>query len=1009
MSKKIFLLLLLSIALLTGLNAKTVKEFKLEPLTRYRLSFNASGKNSTWELQIFNKDGLLPYEGSFKNNWQKIVSARKKYTHSFFSPRDGALLKFIVDSQRNMPELSDIKLEKISNTNPVVNGDLSAGMDNYSGWNTHKRAKLIKDSNGRILLKCQPDGYAVTDPIPVEPGATYRYTPGSRIGQVLTYTRDLLRIGLLPRYHRKSNPFIKIPADTAFIRLEYCDGRDWQKGRVPVINKVGIELVKKGKETPVKDYPNYPGEIVLKTNSSLSEVRGAREIQHWVKKISGKEMRVLAAPSDKDNTKIYIGKKWAEKLFPKDLKFLKGSDGFAVRKKGENIYIFGARPAGSLFGSIRFLEKNTDIIFARPRKEFGTVYSKNPRLVFRKTNFFMRPAFVHRITGRPYASRSDDGIWQGRVGFNTPSYYYNQFRREEEGGVASFLSNYMSTIIQSPQYSYAVCKEKYPELFAEINGKRKASPHSYICPTHPVAAKAVAAGLCAVIKKAKAKGIDLEFVGVRVKDGWGVCSCKRCMRPIKLPNGKLLKPKSDTARRDPLFFSTRKAVLLNKVAEEFAKTYPERSISVECYIYTAEPPAIPYKPSLMTTFCSYDTCSIRFPILDGKNCHYRDGEMWARRFKEYLKRNKLYKRKISMFAYYYPCGFSTVADSAAADWEAMLKSGGVHGIHLDSFTPDMENYKRRVQYLHMWDYQAIERWIIARLMWNPTLDPQKLREDYIKRAYGKAAPEMLKFYNVIRKNWEDPKIKYGVNCHTQMANLFETFIVKTGNEKKLRSLLVKAEEKTINSNSKILIQRTLRAFDRFAKCLNRTYIPFVPESTAEWNSADSTFWMAALKMGDFKRISTWNDFKQAPAVHQTQVSIMRDEKNLYFRFQALKAGKKDRVELVLGASRHSVKYFFAIERTGKTYSMLNYSSRHYPGWETKLENNKNSYVAMFKIPLNAIKGLKTSDKEFKLLAKFARLVYDGKNREESSLIGVSITMSHYLNYWTSLSIKKRKD
>ena len=54
----------------------TLKEFEVEPLTRYCLSFNAAekvGDNATWELQIFNKEGLLPYEGVFAYNWQKIV------------------------------------------------------------------------------------------------------------------------------------------------------------------------------------------------------------------------------------------------------------------------------------------------------------------------------------------------------------------------------------------------------------------------------------------------------------------------------------------------------------------------------------------------------------------------------------------------------------------------------------------------------------------------------------------------------------------------------------------------------------------------------------------------------------------------------------------------------------------------------------------------------------------------------------------------------------------------
>ena len=42
-----------------------------------------------------------------------------------------------------------------------------------------------------------------------------------------------------------------------------------------------------------------------------------------------------------DNTKIWIGAKGAKNLFPEDIKYLDGSDGFAVRQKDKNIYIFG--------------------------------------------------------------------------------------------------------------------------------------------------------------------------------------------------------------------------------------------------------------------------------------------------------------------------------------------------------------------------------------------------------------------------------------------------------------------------------------------------------------------------------------------------------------------------------------------------------------------------------------------------------------------------------------------
>lgn len=991
---------------------KTIKAFKVEPLTRYKLSFDATGNIASWELRIFNNKGLLPYEGVFAYDWQKIIPERKNYTHSFLTPRDGVLLKFIINGNKATPQISSIKLEQITDENPVINNDFAAGLGNYSGWNDHKRAKLVKNEKGKIVLKCEPTGYALTDPIPVESGATYRYTKGSYTGRILVYDYDLLRVDIIDDYHYKQNPFLKMPKDATYIRIEYCDGRTYRKGAVPVIDKVGIELVKKGNSNPKKNFPSYPGEIILKMNSPLPVVRAAREIQHWTREISGKEMRVLMEPSQKKNLKIYVGKKWAQNIFPKDIKYLEGSDGFAVRRKEDNIYIFGAKPAGALFGAIRFLEKNSDLIFARPRKEFGTIYSKNANLVFKNSNFILRPAFVYRMSGEPYGSRSDDGIWHGRVGLNTSSYFYNQFRREEEGGAPSFNSNYMSVINQSPKYSFEIVKKKYPKLFAKVNGKRTFSPHSYVCPSHPDVGKALAAGLCAKIKKAKANGDELEFLAVRVKDGWTVCSCKKCMKPIKLPNGKLLKPKGETARIDPLFFATRKAIMLNKMADEFAKTYPDRSINIEAYIYTTEPPAIQYKPSLIPMFCAYDTSSLRFPILDGKNNHFAVERLWERRFKEFLRRNKANNTKLSMFTYYYTPGFTAVADSAAADWVALLNSGGVHGIHLDSFTPDSENYRRRDQYQHMWDYSAIERWIIMRLMWDPTLNPQKLREYYIKRTFGKAAPEILNFHNIIRKEWKNPKIKHGVNCHSRRADLFETFILKTGNEKKLRSLLVKAEKKAQNPKSKILIQRMLTSFDRFKKLLNLIYIPYVQESTAEWNNPDSSFWVQALKLGKFKRIATWEDFKQTPAIHPTEVYLMRDKEHLYFRFDALKAKENDTVELVLEATRHSIKYYFSLSRSGKKLALKctsfggNFLSCDNTGWDGAIENKKDAYAAIFKIPLATIKGLKLDEAEFKIFAKFLRVVVTEKDSFKSSMSGVDITMSHYMNYWKALSIKK---
>ena len=981
------------------------REFAVEPLARYCLSFDATaaaGPGMAWILQVSTKEGLLPFEGVFSADWQRIVPGRTRYTHQFRTPRDGALLKLVFPGGQEPPGLANVNLQPITTDNLVINGDFTAGPDNFSGWNTHHLVQWGTNANGQTVLRCAPQGYALTDPIPVEPGAAYRFPDGSTPGgRILAYDHGLLRTDMLTGYHARNNPLMRMPPDAAYVRILFCDGRD---GLAPVIQRVGLELADKGPASPSEAVGSYPGEIVLDPRAALPEIRAARELQHWVRRISGKEMRVLAAASARDHMRIFVGRTWVETLFPDDLEALDGSDGFAVRQKGRDIYIFGARPAGALFGAARFLERNTDLIWARPEKDFGTVFSPNPGLEFKEADFRVRPAFAQRMSGSYYAQSAAAGIWQGRAGYNTSAHYNNHFERAEMGGAPSFDGNLMSVIAQSEKFKFERCSREHPEFFAMVNGQREIRPNGYICYTAPGIAEAIAEGLGQVMRETRARGESLEFINVRTRDGWNVCSCPDCMKPIPLPDGRQLAPKGETAHADPLFFSTRMTVMMNRVATEFAKTYPGIPIGTLAYLYMSEPPAVKHVPMLAPSFCAYDTCSLRFPILDGKNNHitYGDsgGRAWELKFREFLDRNAGENRKLSMFAYYYCNGFAAVADSAAADWTAMVQSGGVHGIHMDGLTDTKGDD------LSMWDYQAAERWIMARLMWEPTLDPQELREDYIRRAYGKAAPGMLEFFNIIRKVWKDPGIIFGPNCHATSAALFETLIVKTGNEKKLRALLVDALGNADKPQSRILVERNLLAFDRFAESLKRIYVPYVPESTEEWNIARSTFWIQSLKFGGFKRVSTWDDFRQAPAVHPTDVSVMRDKDNLYIRFEAREAGGTDRVEVVLTAAQRATSYYFSLDRAGTRFTMKNMAPYASPDWKGNVSNGDDTFTAMFKIPFSMIRELDTARDDFQLFAKFSRLAGPPGDREESSLTGTSITRTHYMNYWTGLSIVK---
>jgi hypothetical protein len=248
-----------------------------------------------------------------------------------------------------------------------------------------------------------------------------------------------------------------------------------------------------------------------------------------------------------------------------------------------------------------------------------------------------------------------------------------------------------------------------------------------------------------------------------------------------------------------------------------------------------------------------------------------------------------------------------------------------------------------------------------------------------------------------------------VNCHTSSSTLFDTFIVKTGNEAKLRDLLVKAEKKAGNPDSKLLIQGTLAAFDKFAEGMKRIYIPYVEESTHEWNKPDSTFWFQALKLSGFKQVTTWKDFKMAEANHATEVAIMRDKENIYVRFDAHKAAPKgDQVEIVFEAQRHSIKYYFALDRDGKSHGMENYSPQEPGRWEGRVAASGDGYVAMFRIPFSAIKNLDAAQEVFELPSKFSRMISDKQEAEESTQDGLPITLTQFPNHWTVLTVKQEK-
>jgi hypothetical protein len=161
-------------------------------------------------------------------------------------------------------------------------------------------------------------------------------------------------------------------------------------------------------------------EVVVPADAPSAEAFAAKDLCHWIREITGAEVPLVAQPSPASNTKLCIGKQLAApwKTEPAELK---GTDGFAMRRKDSSVFIFGDRPRGTLYGVYALLEENTDIIWARPAADFGTVFGRTPNLTLTKTDVLEKPVF--RLRGWNICSLRNDrntGVWCMRNRINLP-------------------------------------------------------------------------------------------------------------------------------------------------------------------------------------------------------------------------------------------------------------------------------------------------------------------------------------------------------------------------------------------------------------------------------------------------------------------------------------------------------------------------------------------------------------------------------------------------------------
>jgi len=693
-------------------------------------------------------------------------------------------------------------------------------------------------------------------------------------------------------------------------------------------------------------------EVVISENCHSAERFAATDLAHWVEEISGARLAVVtnAASAPRRAACIYVGTAFAKGTFDADLEKLGDTDGFAIREKDGSVYLFGTKPRASIYATSTLVEENTDLIWARPAEEFGTVFTKNPTLDFKMTDRLELPAF--RLHGWNVVAIRRDGAtarWVARQRGNLAS------GSEPKGteGTLGFMKNTGGHIYWWMAHPNTYFKTN-PEFYGYSKLKQARVPET-LCLTAP--------GLIdvAVSNLAERIDADTDTLGIGFRDSWECCQCENCTAPIPLPDGTTLECKSLDAQRDCRYYSTRYWIFVKQLAEKLRVQFPNLRIQGSGYMYCAEPPAVDIPDYMTVDFCPIGDVDGRYSLLDP-----RQKPTWRNRLLEWKKR---YPGHVDFYEYWcsYDAGFAPIRSIGRLkrirqnllDLKNELKGTGIEA----ELTPDTDrgtfsNHDMRSE----WDACSVDRWVLTHLIWDPEQEIAPLVKRYMERAYREAAPQMTAFYVQLEKNEYDPdlppKSRNVYNCKDPM---------------KAYRLLEEAYAVAQHPNAKTMIGRLIGQWKiAREKCGVRT-VPKM-DKQEHFREPGATCWETSLLLPEFKVPGYFTWGVGGKPKHRTEVKLLTDGDTLFVRAEVeLGKGEGDWLYVGITPTEKGAKGL-AVKLTVESEGLF---------------KTEKGYVALLSIPLA---DLKVDPARQTTFPQYYFIRHDGETGEESTSGGAQFGM-----------------
>lgn len=439
-------------------------------------------------------------------------------------------------------------------------------------------------------------------------------------------------------------------------------------------------------------------QVVLCQDASSSEKWAAEELCNWLKQISGAEFPLVQEGQEKSEHLILVG------LGEKARQLLGGNidtpaaddESFTYRNIGPSIVIWGGKERGTQYGVLSFLEKELGIrwytpqVTAVPVKQaysFSHLYNtESPGIQVR--NDFYYEAF--------------DPIWAARNRINGA-----MATREQPGGVEAYWSVHTFFPLMPPAEFFA----SHPEYYSLIDGVRT-HEQAQLCVTNPDVVRILTERLLKVMRE----NPKYLIYDISQNDWAGACECDKCQAVAK----------AEESESGPII------QLVNQIAEQVEKEFPDKFVGTLAYQYTRKP-CKTFKPrhNVVVRFCSIECCfSHDFLSCEENKSFVEDLRGWAA-----IAPHLYIWDYVVNFSHYllpYP-NFRVLKPNIQ-----LFRENKAIGIM------EQAAYQSRGG-----EFAELRAYVIARLLWNPDADVETIINDFMFGYYGRSGQYVRAYFDLL--------------------------------------------------------------------------------------------------------------------------------------------------------------------------------------------------------------------------------------------------------------------